>query len=122
MGRRLLDCVHCDDRERVARAYDRARFNEEAGPGDPVFEIEYRLLRPDGEVRYILERTEATRIEDGRVVELVGTMQDITARKRIEEELEKAHIYIEMLHNRIKEQNNVLQSLEDRLSKLEAGK
>ncbi len=86
----LLDCVHPDDRELCERTYGDARFNDKLDLGEQIFEIEFRLLRPDGEIRHILERTEATKVENGKVVELVGTMQDITATKRVEEELEKA--------------------------------
>ncbi len=86
----MLDCVHPDDRERVGRTYDEVPQRDDIEAGEQLFEIEYRLLRPDGEIRHILERTEATQVADGKIVELVGTMQDITAAKRIEEELEKA--------------------------------
>ena len=41
-------------------------------------------------------------------------------RKGIVEELEKAHIYIEQLQKQIKEQDNIMQLLEERLVKLEA--
>ena len=51
---------------------------------------EYRLLLPDGEVRWVVARGEAVFAEvDGaeRAVRYVGTLQDITERKRAVEAL-----------------------------------
>ncbi|MEE8535697.1 MAG: PAS domain S-box protein, partial [Kiloniellales bacterium] len=73
--------VHPDDRERVEAEFK--RFDEEGVD----YEIEYRIVRPDGEVRHVLEIGEAVRDETGRAVEQIGTLQDITERKRAEEAL-----------------------------------
>jgi PAS domain S-box-containing protein len=54
---------------------------------------EYRIIRPDGEVRWILARGEATfAVVDGaeRGVRYTGTIQDITERKRAENRLRKS--------------------------------
>ena len=73
--------THPDDRDRVAAVFARADA-ERAG-----YEIEYRILRSDGEVRHILEIGEAVTDAAGRTAEHIGTIQDITDHKRVEDAL-----------------------------------
>jgi formate hydrogenlyase transcriptional activator len=49
--------------------------------------VEYRIVRPGGEVRIVHSQGDVTRDESGRPRSLFGTLQDITERKRAEEEL-----------------------------------
>jgi PAS domain S-box-containing protein len=72
--------VHPDDLVRVLEA-DR-RTVEEGAP----FELDFRIIRPDGAVRTIREVGEATRDETGRPVRMVGTTRDITEEVAGEEE------------------------------------
>jgi signal transduction histidine kinase/CheY-like chemotaxis protein len=53
------------------------------------YEQELRFVRPSGGYRYVFSRAELDRDEEGRPTRLVGTMQDITERKRAEEERQK---------------------------------
>lgn len=78
---KFLACVHPGDRERVVAAI--AATTEHDAP----FDIEFRIVRPDGEERVIHSRGELTRDEAGKPLHLIGTSQDITERKRAEEEL-----------------------------------
>ncbi|GIV70773.1 PAS domain S-box protein [Caldilinea sp.] len=77
----FMRCVHPDDIERL-RAAQQAVL-----AGLEPLKIEYRIVRPDGEVRYLAERGELTCDEEGRPVRIAGVVQDITERKRIEETL-----------------------------------
>jgi len=52
-------------------------------------QLEHRIRRRDGELRYFLVRVNVVRDSAGRVVGTRGTKQDITMRKQMEEELEK---------------------------------
>ncbi len=74
LGRGFLDAAHPDDSARVHAAWQTAvRDGGELS-------MEYRVLRPDGDVRWICERTAAHR--DGPLVTgFVGTVEDITAQK-----------------------------------------
>lgn len=85
----LAMAIHDEDRERVIGFYRNARFNEYTGVGETLFDIEYRIFRADGEMRYINERTNVPKVSEGKVTELVGTMQDITERKLAEVELKQ---------------------------------
>jgi len=78
-----LEAVHPDDRERALRAY-RQLENGEAVAG------EYRIIRPEGTVRWIWDRGFPIRDESGRVVRLAGIAEDITERKRAEQALRES--------------------------------
>ena len=78
---KVLDCVHPEDRETYARSY---QGQLEAGS----HEIEYRILRNDGETRYIYETGTVEFDDEGKAVAAVGLLQDVTERRKYELELE----------------------------------
>ncbi len=80
----FLSRVHPDDRGMIDSAI------REAMKGMKPFNVEVRVVRPDGEERIINDKGEAVLDEFGRLVRMVGTTQDITERKRMETELLKA--------------------------------
>lgn len=67
----------------------RCATNEALRNGTP-FELDLELLRPDGTTRWVIARGEAQRDAAGNVVQLRGTVQDITERRLIEEELRES--------------------------------
>jgi PAS domain S-box-containing protein len=73
--------VHPDDVEPIREAVRQALENGTA------YEIEHRIVRPDGTERIVEERARIECSEDGRPLRLVGTVLDITDRRRIEEAL-----------------------------------
>ncbi|MBF0271047.1 MAG: PAS domain S-box protein [Magnetococcales bacterium] len=77
--------VHPEDRLRVRHAV--ALSLED---GDIPYVVEHRIVRPDGVVRVVVEVGEVTHDASGRPMSMVGTVQDITERKRSEEELRRA--------------------------------
>jgi PAS domain S-box-containing protein len=78
-----MDAVHPDDRERVEQAaYERAR----RGDSDEI----YRIVRPDGAVRWIRDRAFHVYDEAGQVHRLVGTAADVTEQRQLEEQLRQA--------------------------------
>jgi PAS domain S-box-containing protein len=78
---RMLATLHDDDRERVRRLFrDRV---EDAIPG----EVDFRIVRPDGEIRIIYQRVESLRDDLGRLTKRVGIMQDVTAQRTMEAQL-----------------------------------
>lgn len=80
-GEYLLRCVHPGDQGRVREAFDRSR-NEGVR-----FDLEYRIVRPDGSIRHVHSIVEPVSGADNQVVKLVGTLHDITERKRLEWEI-----------------------------------
>ena len=77
----FLGRVHPDDRGTVERAID------DALNGRRVYEVEYRIVRPDGEERVLAVRGETARGGEGRALRMFGTVQDVTERARAKREL-----------------------------------
>src|SRR6201988_2121065 len=76
----VSEMIHPDDREHVFRAA------EESVRSGVHSEAEHRVVRPDGEVRTVQGLGTVKRDASGRAYEMFGTVQDITERKRSEEE------------------------------------
>src|SRR6266545_1934494 len=72
--------IHPDDLDRLRRAIGRV-------VSDPSpFEVEHRVIHPDGSVRVLLVRGEGVCDEHGRVVRIIGTDQDVTEARQAEEQ------------------------------------
>ncbi len=78
LGEGWLRAIHPEDREALVRDWMEAR---KAGRSA---EADYRLLRPDGSVTWVLGRAMPDRDAAGRLVGYVGTLTDITERKQAE--------------------------------------
>jgi len=78
----FIGAVHPEDRVKVQAALD-ASFK-----GEP-YEVDHRVLRPDGEVRIVHELGYMDLDSDGEPLRMLGTVQDITVRRRLEDELLK---------------------------------
>lgn len=76
-----LRCVHPEDRFRIEQA------NLDAIKDAKPLELEYRIVLPDGQIRFIREIAVPFKDSNGTVAGLFGTSQDITDYKRIEAEL-----------------------------------
>lgn len=76
-----IEIVHPDDRARVTKAYKEAntRFGE--------FNLSYRIVRPDAEIRYVREIGEPEFDDHGNWIAQFGTMQDVTDLKLAEQAL-----------------------------------
>jgi PAS domain S-box-containing protein len=72
------EAVHPDDRTRVFKAV------EDALEQNHPYEVTCRILRPHGELRYVLCRGTVTRDLEGRATRMAGTVQDITEQKAME--------------------------------------
>ena len=77
----FLERVHPDDRVRVADSVS-ASLRSESG-----LDYEFRIVRPDGEVRWIADRGEVGRDDQGTPVYMTGVCMDITERRNIEDRL-----------------------------------
>ena len=77
----FLDAIHPDDRERVADAY--ADSLARRSP----YEITHRLLMRDGRVKWVHERCSTEFDAQGKPLRYMGTVQDITERKAVDEQL-----------------------------------
>jgi two-component system, LuxR family, sensor kinase FixL len=77
----FLSRVHPEDRKNVDEAIEQARA------GSETFEVEYRILRPDGEIRWLIARGRYLSNARGEVTELIGVAIDVTAQVKANLEL-----------------------------------
>jgi PAS domain S-box-containing protein len=77
----FLEVVHPEDREGMVQVLAEERN---------TFEVDYRIVRPDGQVRWLRTRGFPIRDAAGNVYRLAGVTEDVTDRKRAEEELRKS--------------------------------
>jgi PAS domain S-box-containing protein len=75
--------IHPDDQARTAEKLDRAKHER------AEFELDYRIVHPGGEIRDIHVIGHPVLTPSGDLVEFVGTVIDVTERKRAEEERER---------------------------------
>ncbi len=68
-----------------------------------TFEEEYRIVRPDGDVRYVHDRAEVAHDEQGRATYFFGTLQDITERKLAAEALQESARRLQQVINTVPE-------------------
>ncbi len=76
-----LEAIHPEDRERVKEAFN----SDRAG-----FHAEYRIVRPDGSVRWISDRSFPVRNAEGELVRIAGVATDETTRRTLEMQLLQA--------------------------------
>ena len=80
----FLECVHPEDRDLVRARVEQAVRDRKY----PTFD--HRIVCEDGTVRFIQGRGEMILDESGELLKLVGTAQDVTEQKRVEDELQQA--------------------------------
>jgi sigma-B regulation protein RsbU (phosphoserine phosphatase) len=83
----LWGLIHPDDRAAVAEARGAALA------GGDRYQVEHRIIRPDGALRWVLQAAVVERDDTGAPVRLLGICQDITDRKRSEDEIRAAAAY-----------------------------
>lgn len=83
----FLSGVHPDDRERVNLAYTESIRNR------TPYQIEHRLLMADGREKFVYEHCQTDYDGEGRAIRSFGTVQDISARKAAEKEIERLAYY-----------------------------
>jgi diguanylate cyclase (GGDEF)-like protein/PAS domain S-box-containing protein len=79
-----VELVHPDDRARVAEAFQRALA------GGYIDESDHRIVRPDGQLCWIVLAVEPRHDAHGRPIGLSGVCQDVTARKREQAALQES--------------------------------
>ena len=76
-----FESIHCEDRERVRGAAFSRQLTAQ-------YDEEYRVVRPDGSLRWVHDRAFPVKNEAGAVECIVGIAEDITERKRTEQLLQ----------------------------------
>ncbi len=87
-ARQWMDAIHPEDRERVMAA---AVSKQASGQYDE----EYRILRPDGSIRWIRDRAFSVTDDGGEVYRVAGIAQDVTAMKMAQQEVSRLAAIVE---------------------------
>jgi PAS domain S-box-containing protein len=85
-----IDSIHPEDRERAVDLFTRAYQGERAG-------AEYRVVRPDGSIRFIKARAFPVLNAEGNFCRLVGIAEDLTKSKRAEEAQRQSEEQVRLL-------------------------
>jgi PAS domain S-box-containing protein len=111
----FLQRVFPDDRARVSSLIEQAR--KTAQP----FTFEHRIVRADGALRILQARGQVVQNEYGQVVRMLGTGQDVTERKEIEEEVRQLNVQLEQrVADRTRELRQANAELADSQRRLQA--
>ncbi len=86
------ETTHPDDRDRVLEGFYRYLTQ-----GSGQYSDEYRILRRDGMIVWVLDRGQAVWDETGRAIRVTGSQTDITKLKRTEEALEESQLIYKTL-------------------------
>jgi len=103
--RTFIEAVHPEDRASVMAVISKQKQGI-------VFEQEYRIVRPDGQIRWIWDRGFPVTEPDGSVRCFAGLAQDISGRKQVEQDIREWNIHLEA---RVAERTRELELTEERL-------
>jgi signal transduction histidine kinase len=84
----FIAAVHPDDRDAV-----RAQVARDMAAPRAQGRFEYRIQRPDGVVRHVRDLYECVLGEDGNLVRVIGTVQDITEQTLMRQQLHRAQLF-----------------------------
>jgi PAS domain S-box-containing protein len=90
----FLEIVHPDDRERINSAY-----TSSIRDGRDDYEVEHRVVWPDGSVRHVHEKCVHERDAKGAIIRSIGFCHDITERIQAQQELEESEEKYRALFN-----------------------
>jgi len=77
----VVEAIHPADRDRVREALSIQKENPEA------YEETYRVVQPDGSIRWVRDRAAGVYDEEGELERIVGIATDVTERRRLQERL-----------------------------------
>jgi DNA-binding NtrC family response regulator len=99
----FLDRIHADDRDRIVAALNQAMLRDRSG-----FDLEYRVVLPDGTVKHIRSIAHPVTDPSGQFFEYVGTAMDVTEQHAARTALETAFAEIKALQEQLYKENIAL--------------
>lgn len=100
----FLNAVHTDDRQHVIEAIHAcSNCERNCGECSDDFDVQYRIVKPDGAVRWMHERGGVERLENGSPCRILGVVQDITEQKQSEQALRESEQYFRLFAENVRE-------------------
>jgi two-component sensor histidine kinase len=105
---KMMEWVHPEDKHLLEEAMGRVFQGESTN-------IEYRIVRPDGTIRWVCDRAFPIYDESGNIYRIAGICEDISDRKltetRIQAALREKEVLLKEIHHRVKNNMQVISSL-----------
>ncbi|MEH1941537.1 MAG: PAS domain S-box protein [Nostoc sp.] len=96
----FFQIIHPDDRASIETQLEQAMSTTGYAYAQITpFNVEYRIIRPDGSVRYIESKAQIADRAQGQAVKLLGAVLDITERKQTELEIIRSRDLLEAVYN-----------------------
>jgi PAS domain S-box-containing protein len=103
----FIDAIHPDDRQRIIAAFAKQVRGE--------YDEQYRIVRPDGETRWIRDRAFPIQNERGQVYRVVGIAEDITDRVQAEMALRESEERFRQIAENVREVFFIISPKADRM-------
>lgn len=91
----FLKIIHPDDVEKVSNAVRQSVSNTSG------FTLEYRIIRPDGQVRWVYDIGKVHGSRSGSALRMIGVIQDITERKLVEDAVRRSQEMLRLILDNI---------------------
>ena len=100
-----IEAVHPEDRMRVAQMFAQSQQAKKT-------QMEYRIVRADGSLRWINARSFPVKDADGKFVQIVGIAEDITEQKRAEQTLKESEQRLQLMLSEAAQMTELLDVLQ----------
>ncbi|MFH1076295.1 MAG: PAS domain S-box protein [Pseudomonadota bacterium] len=93
----FMNFVYTDDKGLVEQCIKDALYHK------TPYRLDHRIVLPDGSVRFVHQQAEVMYDNNGNPMRMIGTVQDITRRKHVEEQIERSEMMLKAVFDGLSE-------------------